>query len=122
MATNPGSYSAGLCILQPRYEFHGIVAFDQLQFGIVEHLQFADSLGLFQYVASGRKIGPEQNLVRCNELAQGSNYARIGCACQVVIDQIQRILVKCAAYPLKQTSVMARVVSVPYSMLPGATP
>src|ERR1700676_2149793 len=87
--TNFGPYSAGLRILEPRYELHCIVAFDQLQFRIVEHLQFADGLGLFQYVAYWRKIGPEKNLVRRQELAQGSNSAWIGCACQIVIHLFQ---------------------------------
>jgi hypothetical protein len=35
-----------LIILEPRYEFHCILSLDQLQLGIVEHLQFADGLGL----------------------------------------------------------------------------
>ncbi len=37
-------------------------------------------------------------------------------------DHIQRIFGKRAASPLKQTPVIARVVSVPYSMVPGPTP
>jgi hypothetical protein len=37
-------------------------------------------------------------------------------------DQMKRILGKRAASPLNVTPIMARVVSVPYSMLPGPSP
>ena len=37
-------------------------------------------------------------------------------------DQMKRMSGKRAASPLKATPMIARVVSVPYSMLPGATP